>query len=117
MDRRLRGGPRPSSSSSSSSSSAHHAVPAVDNFLQVLPPERSYSAAPSFHTNQRGAPAVRSGSLAKPSRGVIVTETVKKAAYALSSSCLQLEQLVLHAAEVQSAQPSDRTDASNSSRR
>ena len=31
--------------------------------------------------------------MTKPSRGVIVTEAVKKAAYCVSDSCLKLEQL------------------------
>ncbi len=102
---------------SSSATHTHTALPLVDNFLQVLPPERSHSAAPAVSAIQRSAAAVRVASSVKPSRGAIVTETVKKAAYALSNSCLQLEQLVLDVGDGQSAQNSCRTDASMSSRR
>jgi hypothetical protein len=112
MEKRVRSTARPSSSSS-----AHSAAPALDNFLQVLPPERSFSAASALPNVPRAAAAIRAVSLAKPSRGVIVTETVKKAAYVLSNSCLQLEQLVSDAAESHSAHPSGRSDASVSSRR
>ena len=111
MERRVRAVARPTSSSA-----AHNAV-AVDNFLQTLPPERSFSAAPAVHTAPRSAPVSRIVSSAKPSRGAIVTETVKKAAYALSDSCLHLEHLVLDAVDCQSVPLSGRTDTSISSRR
>ena len=112
MDKRVRTSARPSSSSST-----HGAVPAVDNCLQVLPPERSFSSASALPAAQRLAPVVRVGSVPKPSRGAIVTETVKKAAYALSKSCLELEQLVLDGTESYSEMRSSRTDAPISSRR
>ncbi len=111
MEKRIRSVMRPSSSSAPS------AAPSVDNFLQVLPPERSISATPAIQHVNRTSAAVRVASLTKPSRGVIVTEAVKKAAYCLSDSCLKLEQLVLHAPEFQSAQNSGRSAASCSSRR
>jgi hypothetical protein len=113
MEKRIRTAARPSSSSAS-----HCGVPSVENnFLQVLPPERSFSAASALSTSQRNAPIFRAGTVVKPSRGAIVTETVKKAAYALSKSCLELEQLALDAAEFPSELASGRTDASISSRR
>jgi hypothetical protein len=111
MEKRIRSVIRPSSSSAPS------AAPSVDNFLQVLPPERSLSATPAIQHVNRTVAAVRAGSLTKPSRGVIVTEAVKKAAYCVSDSCLKLEQLVLDAPEFQSAQNSGRSAASCSSRR
>jgi hypothetical protein len=111
MEKRIRSVSRPSSSSATSG------APAVDNFLQVLPPERSLSAAPVIQHVLRAAPAVRVGSLVKPSRGVIATEAVKRAANSGSDSCLKLEQLVLDAAEFQSAQNSGRSIAACSSRR